>query len=100
MDGETHQVMTRGIQTENGAIQHVRNPGEWMPITRIIGLERPENARPCQAMIDLGVFDDVNGIINIDELVGSEREVTKNRQGRQRQRKPNHERFVLRVQGY
>src|SRR5947208_611742 len=60
-------MMTPRIKPKQTAIDHVRDPGHWMPIRRIRGFAGPNNARPRQAGIDVQVADDVGGIIKADE---------------------------------
>ena len=62
-------MMATRSQTEELAIHHVREPGEWMPVGGFKTGQRPLDAFPRQAALDVGVFGYVELIIVIDEVV-------------------------------
>ena len=62
-------MMTAGSQPEPGAIQHVREPGERMPVARVRGGERPFHAFPGESFFDDFVGGDVVGVIVVDKIV-------------------------------
>jgi hypothetical protein len=75
VEEQIRQVVARGVQPAELAIHHVRDPSQWMPITGISGLKGPEHAGPGQAGFDRRVVADIDGIIEVYEVVGGHRPV-------------------------
>ena len=48
-------MMPSGVQTEDSAVQDVREPGDRMPIVSARGGERPANAFISEAGLNVGV---------------------------------------------
>jgi len=71
------------------AIQHVGNPSERMPVTGIATPKRPGNVLPCQSSGNMRVISNVLVIINGDEFVASNGQITK--QGKRRKRQTESE---------
>ena len=69
MQQEIDVVMSGGIEMEELAIQCVREPGQWMPVSVVKGSEGPFHGIPGQSVLDLGILQNVNGVIESDELV-------------------------------
>ncbi len=61
--------------TEELAIQHMREPGERMPVGLVKRRESPADTLPAQTAPDLGVVEDVARIIQADEVVLAHRPV-------------------------
>ena len=52
-------MMRAGVQAEQLAVQHVRKPGQRMPVAGVPGREGPFDAGPGQAVLDHLIFGDV-----------------------------------------
>src|SRR5689334_20626918 len=64
-------VMRRWIESEQLAIEHMRNPGDWMPVSRfpMQTAEGPLDPLARQARLNMGVAGDVVRVVVINELV-------------------------------
>ena len=62
-------MVARGVHTEQRAIQHVREPGERVPIAGITAGESPGDAGPGDARVDVVVFENVLRIVEADETI-------------------------------
>ncbi len=69
MQQKIYVVMAGGIEAKELAVQGVRQPGQRMPVSVAKGGERPLHGIPCQAAMDLGIFQDIRRVIKVDELV-------------------------------
>ena len=72
-------MMSRRIEAEPGAIEHVRNPGQRMPIRGVSSFEGPQNSGPAQAAVNVKVAKNVCRIVEGDEAVAAQRSITKPR---------------------
>src|SRR6267143_2479727 len=63
------EMMSCRIQTEDLAVQHVGDPGHWMPVGSVEVSERPNGAVDRQTSGDLEVLEHVIDIINVHEIV-------------------------------
>jgi hypothetical protein len=61
--------MASGIQTIELAIQHVRNPGQRMPVRGIRVRKGPNHSRPREARLNMRICRDVCRVIEIDEIM-------------------------------
>ena len=61
------QVVAPGRRPENLAIEHVRDPGQGMPIGRIGARESPSEALPGYPLLHPRIGGDVVGIIVADK---------------------------------
>jgi len=68
MEQEIGDVMAAGVEAIKLAIQHVREPGERMPVAGVTGGERPGDGVRMEPVLDGGVQGDVFGVIVIIEL--------------------------------
>src|SRR5208337_4813075 len=59
--------MPGGIEEEKPAIQSMRQPGQWMPVGRIEGGERPLNSVPIEVVLDVRIPGDVLAVIQNEE---------------------------------
>ena len=57
------------IKSINLAIEHVREPGQWMPIVGMKMGEGPNNPAAGQASYNLRIFVDVDIVIEVYEIV-------------------------------
>jgi len=57
------------VRAKELAIDHVRNPGERMPICRMKCGERPSKSRERNTAIHVWIFPDIRGVIESDELM-------------------------------
>ena len=67
MEQDVGEVVFAGIHSEKLAIQHVRYPCQWMPVTRAPRGEGPGDISPIQAGFYMGIIRDVITIIVVDE---------------------------------
>ena len=68
MEKQTDGVMPGRCQPEKLAIQRVRKPGEWMPITEIIGGQSPSHYLPGQTLPHERIVCHVFGVVIIEEI--------------------------------
>ena len=54
---DIRQVMPGGLQAVDLAIQHVRKPGQWVPVARMVA-KRPNQAVAGQAPLHLRILND------------------------------------------
>src|SRR5581483_4263295 len=67
---DVRQMMPPGAHSEQCAISHVRQPGEWMPVACVGVLAKsPAQPLPRQSLSHLRIGSDVKIIIKIDESV-------------------------------
>src|SRR5208337_494471 len=64
--------MPPGMHPEELEIQHVREPGQRVPVSGMQGGESPGEPLISKAILDRGIFSDVYAIIEIDKLMGSQ----------------------------
>ena len=64
------------VQTIELAVHHMRDPGQRMPVAGVAALEGPEQAGPGQPGFDVGIIADVVGVIEVNELVASDRPIS------------------------
>src|SRR5271157_4672274 len=62
-------MMAGGIFAVELPVDHVRDPAERMPVGSVIGGEGPADALRGQALMDLGVIDDIDVIVVGEEVV-------------------------------
>ena len=67
MNQRVDQQMAACVRAKELAIDHVRNPGERMPIGRVKGGERPGESRERNTAIHHWIFLDICGVIERDE---------------------------------
>ena len=79
------EMMRAGIGAEQFAIQHVREPGERMPVRRVETRERPAEAVPRQAGQHGMIFGDVFLVVEIHEAVMHDRQINHQRGEREQQ---------------
>ena len=70
-------MMPPGTDTEDLAIEHMRKPGERMPIAGGSGGEGPDDVAPTQALLDERVIRDIDAVVEADEIVSDSLEVWK-----------------------
>src|SRR5690349_1245517 len=64
-----NQQMATAVHGEELAVDHVCNPCEWVPVSRMKGGQRPCEPRERNATVHHRVFLDVQIIIESDELM-------------------------------
>ena len=60
---QVHHVRRGGIDTEKGAIQLVRNPGERMPVAGMRTAERPRDILQCEPSGHVWILGHVIGVV-------------------------------------
>ena len=60
--------MAAGVQVIDLAIQHVREPGQRVPVVGVERSDRPGGPRGGQAVSDMPVLGDVVFVVEVDEL--------------------------------
>ena len=63
------QMMAAGLQAIKLAVQHVREPGQRMPVAGVVRGERPGDSLAGQAPADVPVLVDVIVVVEVDEVV-------------------------------
>ena len=69
MNERVHEQMPTGIETKELAVEHMREPGERMPVRGVKSSESPGNPFQRQAAADHGIVPDVKIVIQADELM-------------------------------
>lgn len=69
MDNDIRKMMAGRIETIKLAVDHVRNPGERMPVAGMDMDEGPADAARRKAATDLRILEDVIAVIKVDEFV-------------------------------
>lgn len=69
MKSDIDHVRAAGVQPEQLAVGHVREPGQRMPIIRVTVHERPFDARPGQSFPDHRILIDVTVVVVSHEIV-------------------------------
>src|SRR5208283_3891944 len=72
-------MVCAGVEAEEFAVRHVREPGEWMPVARVAGGEGPFDSRPRQSFLHGGIFRDVILIVVIHKTVVRRRQISQQR---------------------
>ncbi len=88
MDDETHQMMRAGVDAEQLHVEHVRDPGERVPVRGLVRRERPSESGGRDASQDVRVVRHVGWVVP-----GQESEVPYRREHdeAQRERDDQHE---------
>src|SRR5205814_5901876 len=63
------EVVARGVEAEELAIEHVRQPGQRVPVGRLQGGEGPGHRLRVQTRLDVGVAEDVLVVVVVHEAV-------------------------------
>ena len=92
VQSQAGRMMAAGIECEQLAIEHVREPGQRMPISGMRGRECPAEARQGQALAHHQVIGDVFGVVIIDETAVKDWPIGAN--GSHRQKADDQERVV------
>ena len=62
-------MMSSRFSAEELPVEHVRHPGDGMPVGGV-GIEgRPSDALACEPVLDVLVGEDVFGVVVVDEIV-------------------------------
>src|SRR5690242_17995008 len=80
-------MMPGWLQPKERAIEHVRQPGQRMPIRNLEGCEGPLHPRPGKAVLHHHVLGDVKVIVVVDEVMMGGRVIDDQRDRAQNQRK-------------
>ena len=82
-------MVRAGVEAEEFAVHHVREPRQRMPIAGVAvgedGREGPFDARPGQPFLHDGIFRDVIPIVVIDKTVARRRQIDQQRDEREQQ---------------
>lgn len=88
-----HHVMRAGLEAEQFAIRHVRNPGQRMPVACVAGCKSPAQSAPSQSILDDDIFGDVIIVIEDAEVITGHREINDQSDEQKQQRneaRPGH----------
>src|SRR5437899_2621187 len=85
MEQNAYEMVHRGLLAEELAIQHVRKPGNGVPITGMAGRERPLNIFPIQTALNVRIGRDIIRIVVIDEVVSESGQVNGESQYREQE---------------
>jgi len=69
VQADAHEVVPAAPEPEELHVGHVGEPGERVPVGGVEGGERPCQAAPREALADDGIFCDVDGVVEEDEIV-------------------------------
>ena len=69
MEENTRQVVPSRSQTEQLAIEHVRHPGERMPVGNRHRCEGPSNVAPGQTLMNARILPDVSAVIIVNKFM-------------------------------
>jgi hypothetical protein len=69
MNQRVNEEMATCKHAEELAIDHMRNPCEWMPVSRMKGGKRPGESRERNTAIHHWIFLDIRRVIESDETV-------------------------------
>ena len=81
---EIDVVVADRIELKDLAIQGMRQPSQRMPVSVAKSRERPFHRVPSQAALNLGIFQNIGRVIEIDELVMNDG-IVKSERGRHQQ---------------
>src|ERR1051326_5317552 len=81
--------MAPGKRTEELAIDHVRNPCEWMPVSRMKSGKRPADSRERNTTIHHWILLDIRKVIQSNEVVPDHLRVNPKRHYRQAEQHEN-----------
>src|SRR6266705_2772319 len=84
-----NQQMATCIHAEELAVDHMRNPGKWVPVPLVKSTERPGDSSECNAAIHHCVLLDIRIVIETDELMRDYLHI--NRKGHRRQAEQHEE---------
>jgi hypothetical protein len=62
-------VITGRMHSEQLPVKFMGEPCQRMPVGSVGSCERPMDAFPCKALLYVGVFDDIVGIVPLDKTV-------------------------------
>ena len=63
------QVVATGLQSVEIAVQHVREPGQRVPVERLVRGDCPGDCLTGQAVLDVCVVEDVVIVVEVDDVV-------------------------------
>ena len=72
MEADVREVVPTAVETKQLTIQHVRKQGQRKPVRIAKSSEGPGQTIPRQTGTHLGVFGDIDGIVETDEAVTSD----------------------------
>ena len=81
-------MMAGRLQSVELTVQHVRQPGQRMPVCRAKTFKSPDDTGPCQPGLDVLVFRYVLLVIISEELVGDGRQEKRKSDETKRQANP------------
>ena len=73
MTKQIREMMTRGVEAIDLAIEHMRKPRDRMPITRVTGSKSPKDSLQSDSALDNLIFGDVSGVVIVYELAAKNR---------------------------
>ena len=79
------QMVTRCVLPKQLPIEHVRKPGQGMPVAGMTRAKCPEHILPRQPTLHVGIRSDVVRVVIVDETIQSGDPIYRERDGTQRQ---------------
>ena len=70
MKDKISDVMAGRVGAEKLPVQHMRNPGQRMPVAGITRCKGPCDAFECYAGLDVWIFINVNRVVKINKIIG------------------------------
>lgn len=77
---QTGEMMGAGMKTEKLAVQHVRQPGQGVPVADLVETKRPEEVLDGQAFLNVWIRGDVEIVVEIYEFMALHLPIGKERQ--------------------
>ena len=69
MKKKVGQVVFTGVQTEKLAVEHMRKPGQRMPVSNIRKTKRPLDPLDRHSIFDVLILGHVQSVIETDKFV-------------------------------
>jgi hypothetical protein len=88
VEDQAREMKARGIAAVECEIDRPRQPRQREPIRAAKGGERPGDGLGAEAALHVGVVQDVEVVVVVDEAVVEHRQVGRDRRRRDRQRDP------------
>ena len=81
MEQKIDKVMAERPQAKELDIQHMREPGQWMPIAGVASLESPKEIVPGQSAVHMRIHRDVAVVVQVGEAGVKDRPINEKRAG-------------------
>src|SRR6266446_5426121 len=69
MQQHRYEMVSAGVQAKELAIQHMRKPGQRVPVALRKSAKRPNKPVRAQAALDLRIFGHIRRVIQVNETI-------------------------------